>query len=224
MNWWVSIFLDTCILMRIENLSEYKKWRLVDNINYLLSVLYSWKYTFYISNIIINELYNALENIWLTRYIFELATTEDILNRMSITEQEKLKHSYINNNLSTTWNNLKKEWRKNKEYKKEYQTRVCSVFRDTLRILEDNNPNHICDFNGSNWEVIKNLIISLKEEFQCLDTNDINNYLACKTHDIDYLLTLDSDYDPLQNKSKNVKIINLRKIDQSEFIKLFPIM
>lgn len=203
-----SVYLDTSFILYALTESMDRRQNLVKkSIEALWLILYNKSDNTYISNIVISELFHALERSWFQWYI-----DKKIINILGIDEMiwknynKQQRDSIRREKTIETWFNLNeiKEWRK-PEYKIEYKSLVCDEFENIISSLPE-WINVLTNFS-SPWTLIQNFIRN-KNKYRKLDANDVNHYLLCKEHWINWILTCDNDFDEIHDSDLDIIIIN----------------
>lgn len=203
-----SIYLDTSFIIyslvdsidRDINISEMA-------IN-MIWLLYTYKSdNCYISNIVLSELYHALERSWFQYYIDEqiikkLSIDKTIWKNYKKTEREKFRYE----NMESIWLTLKdiKKWRY-PEFENIYKILVTDEFENIIASLP---PWIKIISNFSSEESILDKFKKIKKKYHKLDSNDVNHYLLCKEHNIDWILTCDNDFNEINDENLEVIILN----------------
>jgi predicted nucleic acid-binding protein len=173
--------------------------RIVKKSQNILWDLFTYKqWKCYISNITINEIYNVVEKTALQEFIdkkiiqFENINIEEWKNYNQFTRR-KLRIDYS----KTEWFNIKqKDWRSKEEYKEIYKIKVI----DEIQNIFDSLPDFICISWFTNNEETVWKFKKTKTKYTELDWNDINHYLLCKEHNINWILSCDNDFKSIEDK------------------------
>lgn len=190
-----KVYLDTSFIFNALSNSYNKEKDVVKNTQEILWLLYEFKvWNCYISNITINELFNTVEKQWFRAFI-----DKKIIQKLWITEKDwkeyhiSQKERFRQENEKDLWLNFYdiKNWR-TKKFKDNYKTYVYNEFENIIDSLSGldfkiiSNLDNISDY----YEIFKSNIKKLNK----LDSNDLNHFLICKEHNIDWIITCDSDF------------------------------
>jgi len=188
-----SIYLDTSFILHSNYQCIDHKASTVSKSEKILWSFFMYKNEkCYISNIVLNEIYTVVERTALREYIdkkiiiSENIKTEDWID-YNIHTRNQLRDKYKN----IQWYNIRiKEWRNKSEYEKIYKIKVINEIQNIL----DSLPNFICISGFSKNEEVMDNFKNIKKKYKQLDWNDINHLLLCKEHNIDWIISCDSDF------------------------------
>lgn len=196
-----SIYLDTCFIVNAfipVVIDEDLRTQSQNALGYL----YSHKMgKCYVSNITINELFNAIENIWLDWYIARTISCLEKINdedwfSLSWRGKEQLKSKYVNIIPN------KKQWRTDVRYENDYKDFVLNEFDSAKKALDSLECIYLVNYNYES-DVINNIIHN-KKKYLSMDTNDVNHYLLAIEHKITAILTTDDDFNAISSSELDV--------------------
>ena len=108
------------------------------------------------------------------------------------------------------WLNIKdiKKWRWEKKYKIEYKSLVIDEYENIIDSLESLPQwiKYISNFNPE--EKLPKLFLYNKKKYNKLDSNDVNHYMLCKEHSLDWILTCDSDFKQINDNDIKIIVID----------------
>lgn len=205
-----SVYLDTSFILCAYYESIDSNKHIVDESRQILWLLFiRWdNCNCYISNIVINELYNVIERSWFRAYI-----DKKIINYLKISESDWIcypkteKEKIRIENEKNVWLSMRniKDWRSESTYTKDYEAFVEDEF---FMIIEGLPPWTKCISNFENQEKILENFINIRKTYKKLDSNDVNHYLLCKEHNINGILTCDSDFKEITDSKLKIVVID----------------
>ena len=199
-----KVYLDTSfILNALWNFSDLKNREKTQEIFWLL---YIKNWNIFISNIVINEIFNVLERIWFREFI-----DSKIINSLWIQketwvnfEKEEREYKRIENDIKLWLDSKKiKKWRE-EVYKNEYKKFVLDEFENIIDSLFSLNIEIISNF--SDQKSYYNNFLQNKKLYKRLDSNDLWHFLICKENKIWTIITCDNDFNDIKNEI-NIDIV-----------------
>lgn len=200
-----KIYLDTSFILKsLWNFSDISNRENCQEIFWTL--YYKEKWSIFISNIVINEIFNVIEKIWFREFL-----DKEIIKHLWITEEEWLNYSkknrekIRNKNDKVLWFDFSKikEWRKEK-FKNEYKKFVLDEFENIIDSLFSLNIEIISNF--SDQKSYYSNFLQNKKLYKRLDSNDLWHFLICKENKIWTIITCDNDFNDIKNEI-NIDIV-----------------
>lgn len=205
-------FFDTSFIFCLDDDKGLK-----DKINYLLGFFYTCGCKIYISNIVINELYQASEKIWYDTFLTKNAILEGEFTKTQFDSSKSQVQKKMLNEYAQKKNYTLKVWRSDSCYTQEYKLFAKDYFNILYSNLKGLDIEFIVNYESLSWADVVKKIIALKDSYSMLDTNDINHYLIADNYNLGYLITCDNDFQKISDATfSDLKIINLYKMNQKD--------
>lgn len=193
-----KVYLDTSfILNALWNFSDLNNREKIQEIFWLL---YIKNWNIFISNIVINEIFNVLERIWFREFIDEKIIKHLWIKKEAwVNFKKEERENERNMNDKKLWFDFKrvKEWRK-EIYKNDYKKFVLDEFENIIDSLFSLNIKIISNFSNEN-NYYSNFLQN-KKLYRKLDSNDLWHFLICKENNISTIITCDNDFVDVKNE------------------------
>lgn len=204
-----SVYLDTSFILYSTSDSVDHNEYVRNEASQYLWLLFQYKdENCYISNIVISELFHAVERsgfqVFIDKKIIkELSIDNVVWNSYSKEKRNEKRIEYS----SKIWFNIKeiKKWR-DKEFLEDYRLLVINEFNNIV----DSLPPTIKVLSTLDNNTMIKKFLATKTKYYMLDSNDTNHYLLCKEHNINWIITCDKDFSQIDDKEIEIELIDIK--------------